>query len=45
MILFDDVEDPWSISDLIILSDMGVQVLSVSGVDLTEKLQEVIGND
>ena len=43
MILFDDVEDPWSIGDLIILSDMGVQVLSVSGVDLTERLKEVMG--
>ena len=42
MILFDDVEDPWSIGDLIILSDMGVQVLSVSGVDLTERLKEVM---
>lgn len=42
LIIYDDVEEEFSMSSLVLLLDMGISVVRCDGMDLTEKLQGVM---
>ena len=41
LIIYDDVEEEFNMSSLLLLLDMGVGVVRCDGVDLTEKLRSM----